>query len=173
MTELEQILDFTEDDLAANRAGHLSQRQRRRLYKRVLFTDLRSFVSTLILSWAAGLMLYFLLTADPKVDSALIFLLILIGMAINTILFGSVVVIYLIRLKRDIDENRVLFLEGPIRFDRGYRGPTWIECQHERLWADNRIQNAFYDGAAYQFHYLPHSKFILSAVAVEAEGTYK
>lgn len=163
---MEQILDFTGDDLSANQAGHLSHRQQERLYKRVLSTDLRSFVFALIFSWIFGLLLYLLLAAGPEVDSVLISLLIGVGLALVTILFGSVVVIYLIRLRRGIDENRVLCLEGPVRFKSRYKGPTWIVCQQERLWADGRIRTAFNDGAAYQLYYLPQSKFILSAVPV-------
>ncbi len=158
MSNLMQILDFTEADLAANQAGHLSPRQRKRLYRRVLFNDIGSFVFGLILSWLVGIVLYFIL---PSGTVGLL-IVILLALAIITALFGGVVIVYLIRLKRDIDENRALLLAGPIQLT-AQRYSYWVECQQQQLWASRRIFAGFRDGEAYHIYYLPQSKLILSA----------
>ncbi len=157
--KLMRVIYFTEEDLAANREGHISEPQRAR------FIFLRQFwLVCLILAMGIGITIAILAVINGiSHHDAVSDHLSAIGLiAIVT----SVIVFYIsVKLKRldgDLNSRHIEVIEGRIQLDLD--GQDYhIVIQNISLRVPKRIFLVFKNGDPYIIYYAPHTKTILSA----------
>jgi hypothetical protein len=161
---LTEALDFTADDLAANREGRLSEAQRTRLQNLRRRSSLIG-VGTVV---ALGLMATIILFLGQRNDS-LILSVVGIGVTIcNAALAGGLLRGWL-RTGADINTNAVQALNGTIthKLRVAGRSVTYIlKVNEDELIVARPIFRAFEEGKPYRLYRTVNSHVLLSAEAV-------
>jgi hypothetical protein len=160
---LMQAIGFMEDDLEANREGHISRRQR------VILENDQTFRNTLI-TFAAIL----------AIPLTLLFSCISFSEFGNTALFCFLIagIIFFMRrswarVNDDLRMGDVRAIEGWVKLDFANRG-NWslysLAINGEIFSVKKSVFLAFKNGDPYRIYYAPHSKTILSAEWLRDEG---
>jgi hypothetical protein len=156
-------LNFNGDDLSANRAGQLSDRQREHLRR-----ERRSAV----LFYAAALIFAPLLMAFFIWREGEILPLPLLGfifVALEVILLVVMLTVWH-RRSADLHSGRVATIGGYTELRYQMRGgqklPVLRVDEHDFIVPRHKLES-FKDGGYYQLYYLPTSRIILSAAPIE------
>jgi hypothetical protein len=168
---LMQAIGFSEEDLEANREGHITKRQRVRLNAKRTSWGLRSAL-------AVGIMLF--LCASAIIDGNRIGDTVESRVAIIALIciIGGTAIIYT-RLRggyfnSDLRKGDVHIIEDRVVLDvssQGNRGDSYSVRIDETTFAVNKpIFLAFKNGDPYRIYYAPHSKTILSAEWLRDDG---
>lgn len=138
-------LDFTASDLAFNRRGELSQRQREKLQKYRL---------TLAKNWGIGLLAISLIGLLVGLPSALLVL--------ELLLIGGLMLMTWLRLSADL-AGYVQRASGCARFSPVSPLGAYLIVGDQRFAISRRAYEAFSAGRCYRLYYAPISRTILSA----------
>ena len=160
--ELRQNLNFTDDDLVANRAGKMSERQRKALWRKLLNRNRMLLFAFFISSMA---LTYFLIVGDEEWEHPGQFWITAVIFAYITVLLVSKVG----AIRTDIEHKKIAMVEGRIKLQiRKSRE----EVPMHRIHIDNTSLEfgvsswefkSFCNTALYRIYYAPRSKIILSA----------
>jgi hypothetical protein len=167
---LAELLDFTLDDLAANREGRLSERQRERL-RAARRHSARVVVAILVLVGIAAAVLLYV----GQSNGSTILSFVGIGVTVcNAALMGVLVRNYA-RLTADIDGGRVDALEGSVHHTIRVNGrlATYILSVTEiELSVAKPVFLAVPEGAGVRFYRTPAAKTLLSAEILDASESW-
>jgi hypothetical protein len=151
---------FSEHDLSVNRAGNITDRQRKMLQRWAESSERQIFL--LRASWGVlGSLCIFLalLFQNPS--------LLLVGGGL--LLLYTVVTFFLYRsfdwLKRDLAENIIPIAEGEVAYQPRFlsEGFVFVVDEVDLGMANWAIRPMFKRGDNWRVYYLPRSKFVLSA----------
>jgi hypothetical protein len=162
--DLTQALDFTADDLAANREGRLSEAQRTRLQKLRQRSALIGVGAVVGLGLMATIILFL-----GQGNGSLILNLVGIGVTICNAALAGVLVRSWLRLSADINANAVQAISGTITHKLRVTGRsvTYIlNVDGEELIVARPIFRAFDEGKGYRLYRTASSRLLLSAEAL-------
>jgi hypothetical protein len=166
---LAELLAFTPDDLAANREGRLSERQRERLRAARRRAALVVMAILVLVGIAAAVLLYI-----GQSSGSLILGFVGIGVTVcNAALMGVLVRNYA-RLTADIDGGQVTALEGSVHHTIRVTGrlATYIlSVDGTELSIAKPVFLAIPEGARCRFYRTPAAKTLLSAEILDASET--
>jgi hypothetical protein len=172
---LHDALQFTDADLALNRAGKLSSAQTRRINK-YLDTELLSVAIGFIILWVSiiGIRYFYMpdfIASNPYVEITIE------DVQTYLLAFGGVVsVIMVLYTAWRQTRLRQLASEGGVQMRAGV-AKTWVETSDSYIWHHLRVDGldlriapqayaAFQNGAPYRVYYLPATRTLLSAEAL-------
>lgn len=157
---LMRALRFDEEDLAANRAGKLSERQKN-ANEAPRFSGVVQWVVLGHIAALGGLMGIIALISG----NAAMWLVMLLVLG-----FAALPVMMLNRgvgrpiLQKELAAGRVQRLQGEISKEkRGTSARFYLECEGQRFHITPGVFNAFRDGASYILYILPESSTLISA----------
>jgi hypothetical protein len=156
---LQQILDFTWEDLAENRAGRLSERQQQRLsgqYRRN---------SLLLAMLVAVMILLYFLYLNLQIDQKTVIIPIGIGLIFGICLFMLQFVQFFVDARRGIVKS----VRGEARYVRSGKNSVATHLKIEEIPILVDIVGGFEEGKPYLVYYAPWSKNAMSAEALESE----
>lgn len=161
VADLPEALGFTETELAANRAGHLTDTQKERLSKMWRRT-LNILIAVVIgVGLIATIFLYL-----AQENNSLILYVIGIGLTVlNAVIMGIGASSYL-RVSRDIRNGRAAVLEGTLRHTIRLSGRTRtyiLDIGSERIVVPRATFNAFEEGIGYRLYRAPATRMLLTA----------
>lgn len=154
-TELERQIGFTSEDVAENRAGKLTERQRGRLNRKLIFTVL-TFIWIIVLMVIALMILGLVEGGTP----ARLFIFAVAGA------FMAIRAFDIWRTWQDLSAGSVAMVEGKARVRpsrrrrQGQRFPVYIE--DKQFWVTARQQQHLHDGLRYKVYYTPNVRMIVS-----------
>lgn len=156
---LSKVLEFTNEDLAANQRGEMSDQQRQRLRDRRLWA--------LIL---AGVMLIFpiiglIVILQRPLDAGGVFILVLA--AIWILLFGGIGWLAVTQTRSELRSGQVVSVTGVAKLEQVnvYKGPNfYLTIETVKFRIDAGVYWTFKAGERYQVFYTPESMVILSAI---------
>ncbi len=160
---LMDVLHYDDDDLEANRAGRMTQRQIKRLNQDRILLMLLWLIPALLGVGALSLSCMVVFAVSTQHMDTLLFLLI-IGFGVIiwlTLYFGAKSK----RLVADLREQRVEEVEGRIDLSLQYGRNNIayaVQVDDERFALKKPVFFAFKNGDPYRIYYAPHSKRILS-----------
>lgn len=161
--DLMAALNFTADDLDANRDGQLSEEQRARLYgKRIYWLlAIAGVVAFVFLINLPGVFIVFSSGDYPPPADMLIF----IGFILGCI--GILVLLYtrsdLRAITADLQEKTVESVQGLIALETFGQDKMKVHIHDRAFTVNNKAGLAFKNGDPYCLYYAPHSKTLLSA----------
>jgi hypothetical protein len=158
--ELMSRLRFTEDDVAANQAGILSDEQEARMRQqqsRLLSVGAATFIGAVLLATV------FLFIGQRNQTIVLTIIGVLLTL-VNALWVGSVARQWM-RLNADLRENKVDVLDGklervlrPTRYGQNYL----VRIAEQDFAVDKETFKAFQHEAPYRFYRTPHTRTLLS-----------
>lgn len=159
-SDLMHSLDFTADDLAANRGGRLSPRQQARLRG----MRLRSVAIGLVLLWIFALLAAALLYIGQR-ENSVILTLVGIGITIaNTAILG-IMARYWIRLTFDLQRGIARMLTGSaervLRVSGSVTTPV-LKIGGESFTVSKDTLKAIQHEAPYRVYHTPHAHILLA-----------
>lgn len=164
-TKLKDHLGFSPDDLAANRAGHLSKAQKARLYRdrqRLALINAGIIFAAILL---ATLAIFFGLRGRSAI-------LIIVGIGItlcNAALVG-ILTRAVLRLSLDLNKDQVETLRGTaahtVRIIARRTTVYLVQIGEVRLQVDKALFESFATDAPYEVYRAPRSGIILAAEAL-------
>ena len=159
--ELGRGLHFTQTDLQANRAGHLTAGQTYRLALEIrrYYGRLTSGIAAIGLLWMAAT---FILPVP---------VLVTLCMSLFGVVFFSIALLLLLDRRekelQSVDFPVIQQADGPVRstFPLRYWNSIWANIRINGQWYDVPPEGrlAFTDGTAYRVYYLRGSKWVISA----------
>jgi hypothetical protein len=159
--ELSAVLDFTPNDLAANRAGELSPRQQARLSRMRQRTWLIGLAAALILALVATALLF----TGRRNDSAIL-TIVGIGLTICGTAMLGIFVRYWLRLSADLEGGQVEVISGSTeRVIRvmGRITTYMLQVGDARLSLDRDTLKIFDHETGYHIYQSRHAGILLSA----------
>lgn len=168
MHALMESLEFTADDLAANRAGTLSSRQRRRL-QRAIFRHNVAYWLTALFFYAVALAIepWAYTWSDGRFLAA-VFIMVLATGGLYYLLAESEAHSWAIA------EGHVATITGIVRCEHGNMGHTlrtggdlYIQIHDQRFYVPWKAFETFIDGGKYTLYYLPAAQRVLSATPAQ------
>ena len=155
--ELERQSGFTSEDIAENRAGRLTDRQRGRLNRKLIFSIL-SFVWIIVLIVIALIILGLVEGSTP----ARLFIFAVAGV------FMAIRAFDIWKALKDLGAGSVSVIEGKARTKRALQNTT--TRRRYRLYIDDTVfwltageQRNFHDGVRYKVYYAPNTKLVVAA----------
>lgn len=164
LTPLPVALNFTDDDLEANRAGQLSERQLYRIqsgWRRLLIIGVLALIGI-------GFVATVLIFLGNQHESPILTVLGLALTLVNALVMGTGVQMR-IRMNRDlrqVEESGLLITEGKVKHTlQVIRRSSfyWLEVKDERINVSKTTFFAVEENARYRLYRLPFSKTLLSA----------
>jgi hypothetical protein len=168
---LEDEFNFTEDDLAENRAGHLSPRQRTAL----IFSQLRNallWAPFLLMGLAFAVLFPFFFILQPLWQGEPVEVGAWVGGLIGLIfgsVFASIIVVSGLNALRDLLVGAVQSVEGHVdkrivtrSSGRSRRTDYYYTLNGQQFRVNRTAYNALVEGRPYRLHYLPRSKQVVS-----------
>lgn len=165
---LMEALDFSPDDVAANREGRVSERQQAKLRA----ARRRSVYVGAAILIAVGLAATVLLFLGERNESAI---LTFVGISVtvcNAVIMSMIVRNWL-RLTADIDSGQVTALEGEVHHTirvTGRMANYLIRLQGQEVVVSKPAFLAIREGAPYRVYRTPAAKTLLSIEAVDTEN---
>ncbi len=158
--EMEQQIGFSSEDVAENRAGKLTDRQRGRLNRKLIF-------SVLVFIWVIVLMVVALMILGLVEGGALARLFVF---AVSGAFLGARG-LTIWQTYKDMSAGKVEMIEGiaqthPARQNNGRRRYR-VQIGDMTFWLLAREQRNFHDGLRYKVYYAPNTKLV---VGVEILG---
>jgi hypothetical protein len=162
-TELSDALNFTTDDLEANRAGRLSPAQQDRLRRGFRRALIIGIIALILIGLGAAVFIYMGQQNNTVILTLLGFALTVINAAIVGLLIQN-----WLRLQGDLS-NPPQIQDGIVRRTLRIAGrhPTYIlTFDGDQLVVNKPTFNAFIEGAVYKLYRAATSKMLLSAELV-------
>jgi len=155
--EMEQRIGFSSADVTENRAGKLTERQRGRLNRKLIFSIL-SFVWVIVLMVIALMILGLVEGGGP----ARLFIFAVAGA------FMAMRAFDIWKVLQDLGAGSVLVVEGKARTKRALQNTTTrrryrLDIEDTVFWLTAREQRTFRDGVRYKVYYTPNSKLVVAA----------
>jgi hypothetical protein len=160
---LNTALEFSPDDLEANRAGHLSEMQNYHLRVKRQRSIFIGLALIFVMAFIATLCIF----VGQRSDSSVL-MIIGIGVTIISAAMTGVFARYWMRVSSDIGENKVLAISGKIelvaKVHVRFRTVTYfLRIGQTELMVPKEIFNAFEQGKTYRLYRTPYSGMLLSA----------
>jgi hypothetical protein len=163
---LAYLLEFSKEDIEANREGYMTKEQRR--FHRANGREIAGLKGV-----GFGFLVAALLTTGIKYDSELIRALVGLGSIILWIVIAIVFAhIQYAPYKHDLYKSKVECVKGRIRLRKESRGREtirWATIQDESFEIPKELFDAFDNGDTYAIYYAEYSRTILSAERIQLD----
>lgn len=164
---------YTDEDIIANRAGEISERQRAVLRKYAQFMPLVLFIYLLPLLMILLVALFIYAATDALPVLICVFILggmVLIGGLTNLLLANPVPPLLPYnppKLRRDIREGRIIAKSGILTTETGRQGSLHILLDGERVSSAIRSPSPYDEGQRYALYLAAHSHAQIGAEKLE------
>jgi hypothetical protein len=165
--KLARVLNFTEEDLTANRQGYMTKKQRVKLRtmvrKRTIYQPLGVF-------WIYLAVIFFLIfSGAADTNGRDMRGIVAVGFVVASVAMGIYTYYAWRRLHADLHKGDVAMEAGRIALEVGMRGKNSLTVQYTTFSINAETLLAFRNDAHYRIYYAPHTKLILSAESMKDE----
>lgn len=163
--KLARVLNFTEEDLVANRQGYMTKEQRVKLRKMVIK---RGIYQPLGVFWIYTAVIFFLIfSGAAHAQGRDLRAISVVGFVVASVAMGIYTYYAWRRLRDDLHKGDVAMEAGRIALEVGMRGRNSLTIQMTTFAINAETLLAFRNDARYRIYYAPHTKLILSAESMK------